>query len=127
MGNYTSADLDAALQVVSSAISRCEKAWPKFAPGTSQHTLLNNRIKALTIAKFLLTRDAGISGYTKEELTDALRPVSSIIGKCETAQKKYAQGTPQYKRFDGMIRAMSVSKSIIEEEIAKRGCVLHQP
>lgn len=127
MGNYTSAELDEALQVVSSAISRCEKAWPKFAEGTSQHTLLKNRIKALTIAKFLLTRDADVSGYTKDELTDALRPVSSIISKCETAQKKYAQGTPQYARFTGMILAMSVSKSLIEEEIAKRGCVLQQP
>lgn len=121
MNSYTKPELDKALQVVSSAIGRCEKAWPKFAQGTSQHTLLKNRIKALTIAKWLLTRDAGIGGYTKEELTDALRPVSSIISKCETARRKYAEGTPQYARFEGMIRAMSVSKSLIEEEIEKRG------
>ncbi len=121
MDNYTNAELENALQVVSSAISRCEKAWPKFAEGTSQHTLLKNRIKALTIAKFLLTQDAGIGGYRKDELTDALRPISSIISKCETAQRKYAAGTPPYKRFAGMIRAMSVSKSLIEAEIAKRG------
>lgn len=121
MDNYTNAELENALRVVSSAISRCEKAWPKFAEGTAQHTLLKNRIKALTIAKSLLTRDAGIDGYTKYELTDALRPVSSIIGKCETAQRKYAQGTPQYKRFEGMIQAMYVSRSLIDEEIAKRG------
>ncbi len=120
MDSYTKEDFTAALKVVSSAIGRCEKAWPKFAPDTSQHTLLKNRIKALTIAKLLLTQDAGIGGFTKDELADALRPVSSIISKCETARRKYAEGTPQYARFAGMIQAMHIAKSLIADEISKR-------
>jgi hypothetical protein len=39
-----------ALRVVSSTISKCEKIQLKFANGTSQHTLLKNRIKAMYIA-----------------------------------------------------------------------------
>lgn len=46
MEKYTREDLEEALQIVSSTISRCEKTQLKFAEGISQHTLLKNRIKA---------------------------------------------------------------------------------
>lgn len=55
MSKYTKEELLEALQVVSSTISKCEKIHPKFAKGTSQHTLLNNRIKAMYISKSLIT------------------------------------------------------------------------
>jgi len=35
--------------------TNCEKIQPKFHEGTSQHTLLKNRIKALYISKALIT------------------------------------------------------------------------
>ena len=38
-----------ALKVLTSIIARCERTLPKFVPGTSQHTLLKNRIQALKI------------------------------------------------------------------------------
>ncbi len=120
MDNYTKSELDQALQIISSIISRCEQARPKFAEGTSQHTLLKNRIKALNIVKCLLTDEPGIGNYSKEELTRALRPVSSIISKCEKAQWKFAQGTSHYARYKRMIQAMYISKSLIEAEIGKR-------
>lgn len=55
MDNYTDEELTEALQVVSSTISKCEKIQPKFAEGTSQHTLLKNRVKAMYISKSLIT------------------------------------------------------------------------
>ena len=51
MDKYTSEELEEALQIVSSVISRCEKTQPKFVEGTSQHTLLKNRIKAMIFQK----------------------------------------------------------------------------
>jgi hypothetical protein len=42
-----------ALKIVTSVIARCERAQPKFAHGTSQHTLLKNRIQAMKIAQAL--------------------------------------------------------------------------
>jgi len=49
-------------RVVSSTISKCEKFQPKFAVGTSQHTLLKNRIKALYISKSLITGEISKRG-----------------------------------------------------------------
>lgn len=57
MDKYTKEELLKALQVVSSAINNCEKIHPKFAEGTSHHTLLKNGIKAMYISKSLITNE----------------------------------------------------------------------
>jgi hypothetical protein len=121
MDKYTREELAEALRVVASTISKCEKMQPKFAEGTSQHTLLKNRIKALYISKALITDENVIDKYTKEELIEALRPVSSVISKCEKAQLKFAEGTSHHTRFKSIIKAMYISKALITDEINKRG------
>ena len=119
MGNYTKEELEEALRIVSSAISRCENMQPKFAEKTSQHTLLKNRIKALYISKKLMAGENITDKYIKVELTEALRPVLSIMSKCEKAQVKMAEGAPHHTRLKKMIKAMYISKSLITDEIAK--------
>jgi len=47
-------DLQEALSAFASMISKTEKAQAKFAPGTSQHTLQRNRLKALRTAEALI-------------------------------------------------------------------------
>lgn len=121
MDNFTKKELEEALQIVSSTISRCEKTQPKFIEGTSAHTLLKNRIKALHISKSLITHENAMDKCTKGELMEALRPISSIISKCEKAQQKHAEGTSYHTRFNKMITAMYISKSLITDEIDKRG------
>jgi hypothetical protein len=49
--SVTRDDLQEALRAFSSMISKTEKALAKFLLGTSQHTLLQNRLKALRIAE----------------------------------------------------------------------------
>ncbi len=120
MDNYTKEQVSEALRVVASTISRCEKIQPKFAQGTSQYTLIRNRIKALYISKALIAADNTIEEYTAEELMAALPPVTSIISKTEKAQSKYEEGTAQYKRFEPTIKAMKISKSLIEDELCHR-------
>ena len=44
-------DVREALETLTSMISRVEKAQVKSPPGTSQHTLLRNRLEALRIAR----------------------------------------------------------------------------
>lgn len=121
MSKYIREELEEALKIVSSIISRCEKSQPRFMEGTSQHTLLRNRIKAMNISKSLIIDENVVDKYTKTELIEALRPVSSIISKCEKAQLKFAVGTSHYNRFENMIKAMYISKSLITDEISKRG------
>jgi hypothetical protein len=120
MGTYTENELSDALKVVSSTISKCENIQPKFAEGTSQYTLLKNRIKAMYISKALITEDPELEQYSKQELIDALKPVASVISKCETGQRKHEMEAPQYKRFQKLIDAMNIAKSLISDEISKR-------
>ncbi len=119
MDRYTREELQETLRMVTSTISKCEKAQLKFAVGTSQHTLLKNRIKAMYIAKSLLENENIKDKYTKDELIEALRPVTSIIKKCEKAQLKFAVGTSHHTRFRNIINAMNISLFLIEEEINK--------
>lgn len=119
MDKYSREELAEALKVVSSTISKCEKMQLKFAEGTSQHTLLKNRIKAMYISKALITDENVMDKYSREELIEALRPVSSIISKCEKAQQKFEEGTTNHTRFKNLIQAMNISKSLINDEISK--------
>lgn len=120
MKKYKNEELSKALEVVVSTISNCEKIHPKFEEGSSQHTLLKNRIKALYISKALITNEDISDTYTKEELLKAMPPVTSIISKCEKGQSKLAEGTSHHTRFKKIIDAMYISKELIEEEISKR-------
>ncbi len=81
---HTQQELDDAMRVVESAISRCEKIQPKFQPGTAQHALLKNRLRALRTAQRLLSGEAG--GIPKEELEAALPPFASILRKTEAKE-----------------------------------------
>jgi len=92
---------------------------PKFSEGSSQHSLLKSRIKALYIAKSLITDQSNTDKYTKDELMAALPPISSIISKCEKAQQKHTEGAPFYARFQNIINAMYIAKLSIAEEINK--------
>lgn len=120
MGKYTEDKLSDALEVISSTITKCEKIQPKFAEGTSQYTLLKNRIKAMYISKALITEDSEIERYSKEELSDALKPIESVIHKCETAQRKHHSASFHYKNFQKIIDAMNIAKSLIADEISTR-------
>lgn len=120
MDKYTKEELVEALKVVSSTITNCEKMHPKFAEGTSQHTLLKNRIKALYISKALIKGENITEKYTKEELVESLPPVSSIISKSEKAQLKSVEGTSTHTRLKKIIKSMNISKSLIIDEIDKR-------
>lgn len=119
MEKLTSDELAEVLKVVSSTIDNCEKMQPKFACGTSQYTLLKNRIKALYIAKLLLTTQNVIDKYTKDDLINSLPPISSIISKCEKAQLKFAVGTPNNIRLQKIIKTMYIAKALISNEIDK--------
>lgn len=118
---YTKQELEETLQIITSVIDRCERAEAKFAEGTSQHTLLKNRIKALYISKYLIKGKNDENKYTNEEMAEALRPVSSIISKCEKAKLKSPAGSTHHTRFNKIINAMVISRSLITEEIGKKG------
>ena len=129
MDNYTDEELSKALREVSSTISKCEKMQGKFTEGTAQYSLLRNRIKAMVISKRLIESELShkeqmtddLGQYTKTELTEALRPVVSVISKCEKAQGKFGEGVPHHRRLENLIKAMEIAKTLIEAQLALDG------
>lgn len=53
--NITKDEYQESLQSLASMIEKSEASQVKFSPGTSQHSLLRNRIKALYIAEALIS------------------------------------------------------------------------
>lgn len=108
--------LQNALHEVESVVRRCEKMKGKFPPGSSQDSLLKNRLHAMYVAKTML--DIHLQGehacpFTRGELERALPPVDSIIRKCTVAQKKWEQGTRYYQQFQKTIDTMQIVKELI--------------
>lgn len=58
-----------------------------------------------------------MSNYTREELTEALRAVDSVIHKCEKAQEKFPGGTSHHTLLKNRLKAMYISKELIEKAL----------
>jgi predicted DNA-binding protein YlxM (UPF0122 family) len=119
MVNYTLEEYIIAKNEVEKTIRKCELILPKFKVGTSQYTLLVNRINALEFGRDLIDRkimnkEIRKNDYSFKEIEQSLNPVKSIIHKCKKAQSKYEVGTTQYNRYISMIQTMSICESLIE-------------
>lgn len=118
---YTQQELDDPMQAVKSAIARCEKIQPKFQPGTAQHSLLKNRLRALRAAQRLLSGEG--EDIPVEDLEAALPPIASILHKTETARRKHPEGSVTYQRLSPTVRAMETVKALLEQALSQRaGC-----
>lgn len=58
-----------------------------------------------------------MENYTKEELEEALRAITSLINKCEKAQEKLSQGTSQWTLLKNRIKALRISSSLINKAL----------
>ena len=91
-----------------------EKFLPKFPEGTSQHSLLKNRIRALHTARELIS---GEGRPSREELEFALPRIESMIHKMSKARDKYEPGSRNYKRFDPTVQAMKQVRTAIMQAL----------
>ena len=91
-----------------------EKFLPKFPEGTSQHSLLKNRIRALQSARDLIS---GEGRPSREELEFALPRIESMIHKMSKARDKYEPGSRNYKRFDPTVQAMKQVRTAIMQAL----------
>lgn len=55
--------------------------------------------------------------YTRQELTEALRAIDSVIHKCEKAQEKFPEGNAHHSLLRNRLKAMYISKALIEEAL----------
>ena len=102
------------MEIIDHTIQLEEKFLPKFTVGTSQHSLLKNRIQSLYTARKLIS---GEKVPTREELEFALPRIESIIHKMSNARDKYEPGSRNYKRFDPTVRTMEEVKAAILQSL----------
>lgn len=119
MINTNQENLDKAYHEVCSIMDKCIRVQVKFREGSSQYTLLRNRVKAMNISKLLIENKNVFDYYSQKDLEDALMPVLSILHKCTKAQGKYDVNTAQYNRYINILDSMTLCKSLIEETINK--------
>ena len=91
-----------------------EKFLPKFPEGTSQNSLLKNRIRALQTARELIS---GEGRPSREELEFALPRIESMIHKMSKARDKYEPGSRNYKRFDRAVQSMKQVRTAIMQAL----------
>jgi hypothetical protein len=58
-----------------------------------------------------------MNDYTKNDLEEARRAISSLISKCEKVQMKLREGTPQYALTRNRIKAFNIVLSLINKEL----------
>ena len=92
-------DMEKALDAILSMADKGKKAHVKFRRGTSQYTLLENRINALNIAFSLINKELGndmSQEFERAALENACAPIRSLISKSEKPQTRLKPGTWQY-------------------------------
>ncbi len=118
--NYTAAELQAALRPIDSLISKSKKAQQKLKPGTWQHTMLRDNLKALHIAAALMNKGTeDIDSFAPGDLQKALGACSSMVGKTEKSQAKFLPGTPQHSLQRNRLKALRIAEALIRAELAK--------
>ena len=107
-----------ALRPIASLISKSAKAQRKLAPGTWQHTLLRDNLKALHIASVLMSRETDdTNDFTQDELQEALCALASMISKAEKAQARFPLGTSQYTLQRNRLKALRKATALIKVEL----------
>lgn len=123
--DYMKEELQEAIRAITSMINKSEKAQLKLKAGTWQHTMTVQALKADTIAIALLNRELEAnpatgsfkSAYTEEELENALKTVTTIIGRVEKIQPKFEEHTPQHTLAVRRIKALDISLALIKREM----------
>jgi hypothetical protein len=120
VNNYTTDELQEALRPIASLIGKSEKAQQKLAPGTWQHTMLRDNLKALHIASALMSKGVDdTASFTRDDLQEALRVLASMISKAEKAQAKFTPGTSQHTLQANRLEAFRIAEALIKAELEK--------
>lgn len=122
MQDGSAEELEEIMRPIASLISKSEKAREKVAPGTWQHTMLTDNVKALRIGMALLTEAShGTDAFTREDLREASRAFDSMIGRTEKAGAKFAPGTSQHTLQRNRLAALREAALTIREALEAQG------
>lgn len=117
-GNNTIDKLQKALRPIVSLISKSEKAQQKLVPGTWQHTMLQDNLKALRIAAALMSKETNnTDDLTPDDLQEALKVFASMISKVKKTEEKISPGTAQQTLLRNRLEALHLAETQIKAEL----------
>lgn len=115
-------ELQEARRALASLLSKSDKAQLKLAPGTWQHTMLGDTVKAVRIALALMEQGRpGTGSFMRADLQEALRVFASVVAKAGKAQSKFSPGTSQHTLQRNRLRALRVAEVLVSAELCGRG------
>lgn len=107
---------------IASLIGKSEKALRKLTPGTWQHTMLRENLRALRMAWALMSGGGGGAGhFTREDLQEALRAFASMIGRVEKAGAKFLPGSSQHTLQRNRLQALRMAEAVTKRALDQRG------
>jgi Ca2+-binding EF-hand superfamily protein len=117
-GRYSTAEIQEALKPIASLISKSEKTLQKLAPGTWQHTMLRDNLKALHHAYRLMGKETdGIGDLSRDDLAEAIRAFAVMISKTEKAQAMFSPGTAQHSLQRNRLKSLLIAKELVEKKL----------
>jgi len=57
--------------------------------------------------------------YSQDELSEALRAINSLIGKCEKSFVQLVDGAPQHTLMQRRLAALNISAELIKKEMGE--------
>lgn len=116
----------AALRPIASLISKSAKARGKLAPGTWQHTMLRENLKALRLATALIkgrARTAG--GFARSDLRAALRALASMISRTSKTRAGQTPGTSQHTLLTNRLKSLRLARDHVASLAAPKSDIHH--
>jgi hypothetical protein len=118
--NYSIDEIQEALRPIASLISKSEKAHQKVRPGTWQHRMLGENIKALRIASGLMNKKTDVSNtFVRSDLQESIHALTSMISKTEKAGAKCVPGTSQHTLQRNRLKALRIAEALLQVELDK--------
>ena len=115
-----SQDAKALLQPLISLLGKSEKSQLKLAPGTWQHTMLQDNIDALRMGLALLDTGEGVAPeYPRDELQRASVAFATMITKTEKALAMFERGTSQHTLQMNRLAALRAGGARVREALQR--------
>jgi hypothetical protein len=112
-------DSDAARRPIASLLSKSEKAQQKVAPGTWQHSMLRDNIKALRLATALMNPEPSKpESFSPGDLQEALTSLASMISRTEKGV--FTPGTSQHSLQRNRLAALRLAEELTKAELERR-------
>lgn len=120
MDDYTEDELREARAPILSLMSKSEKALARLQPGTWQHVMLGDNLKALRVASALMDSEGSESDSSANDLRDALQALASMIDRVENTRTQFSPGTSQHTLQRNRLAALRVAEALVKAELDRR-------